>query len=277
MKKTKPIPLSRILHIENHKNYKVHLASWNGRDHPLDVYLRDLDEWQGWNEWRSEQDDFNRQYIFTLIDYYHESHVWLFGGIYEVVKRLEKTRAKGYEVALTDQYESLIGRLKVYWERTGRSKSRLMENCFNDFNVHEILPSEYEGEAFPGYEDINHDFNMLENIFRTSKSDWKSALENVKGVYLIMDKKNGKKYVGSAYGESGIWSRWSCYMETAHGYNDELTKLIRKKGMGYARENFRFTLLEYRPMKTDDNVIIDREKYWKEALLSRGEFGYNKN
>ena len=277
MKKTKPIPLSRVLHIENHKNYKVHLASWNGRDHPLDVYLRDLDEWQGWNEWRSEQDDFNRQYIFTLIDYYHESHVWLFGGIYEVVKRLEKTRAKGYEVALTDQYESLIGRLKVYWERTGRSKSRRMENCFNDFNVHEILPSEYEGEAFPGYEDINHDFNMLENIFRTSKSDWKSALENVKGVYLIMDKKNGKKYVGSAYGESGIWSRWSCYMETAHGYNDELTKLIRKKGMGYARENFRFTLLEYRPMKTDDNVIIDREKYWKEALLSRGEFGYNKN
>jgi hypothetical protein len=30
-------------------------------------------------------------------------------------------------------------------------------------------------------------------------------LENVKGVYLIVDKSNGKMYVGSAYGDTGIW------------------------------------------------------------------------
>ena len=271
------ISLSEILHIENPKDYKVHLASWNGYENPLDVFVRDREKWKEWNEWRSEKDDFNRQYIFTLIDYYHESNVWLFGGIYEVVKRLEKTRDKGYEVALTDQYKSLIGRLKVDWKRTGRTKSRRMENYFDAFTVNEILRSEYEGEAFPGYEDINHDFHILENIFKSSKSDWEPALANVKGVYLIMDKSSGKKYVGSAYGKWGIWSRWSCYMGTGHGYSDELTKLIRKKGIGYARENFRFTLLEYRPMKTDDNVIIGRESYWKEALLTRGDLGYNKN
>jgi len=100
---------------------------------------------------------------------------------------------------------------------------------------------------------------------------------NVKGVYLIVDKNNGKKYVGSAYGDGGIWSRWSCYMGTGHGWNDELTKLIQKEGMGYAMENFRLSLLEHRSMKTDDNVIIQRESFWKEALLTRGCFGYNKN
>jgi len=56
-----------------------------------------------------------------------------------------------------------------------------------------------------------------------------------------------------------------------------LTKLISKNGVDYARQNFRFSLLEYRPMKTDDNEIIGRESFWKEVLLTRGQFGYNRN
>jgi hypothetical protein len=35
--------------------------------------------------------------------------------------------------------------------------------------------------------------------------------------------------------------------------------------------------LEYRAMKTDDKTIFERESYWKEVLLTRGNFGYNKN
>ncbi len=83
-------------------------------------------------------------------------------------------------------------------------------------------------------------------------------------------------YVGSAYGETGIWSRWGCYIGTGHGWNDELTKLIKIYGIDYARQNFQFSLLEYRSMKTDDNVIIEREQYWKRVLLT-GTFGYNRN
>ncbi|TOM66562.1 hypothetical protein CGH71_23640, partial [Vibrio parahaemolyticus] len=129
----------------------------------------------------------------------------------------------------------------------------------------------------PGYENINHDFSALLPIFKNQKADWKSALSNVKGVYVIFDKSNGKKYVGSAYGEHGIWSRWGCYIGTGHGWNDGLTDLISQNGFDYALKNFKITLLEYRPMKTDDNTIIERESYWKEVLLSRNAFGYNKN
>ena len=118
---------------------------------------------------------------------------------------------------------------------------------------------------------------MLEYIFSHAKSDWKAALQNVKGVYVITDKNNGKRYVGSAFGSAGIWARWSSYIKNAHGHNDELTKLIKEKGKDYARENFKFALLEYRSMKTDDSAIIARENYWKEVLLSRGDYGYNKN
>lgn len=271
------IKLNDILDFEDEKTYKVHLANWNGDNHPLDIFVSDKERWKGWNSYRGEKDDFNRQYIFSLMDYYHEPNTWLFGGVYEVLKRFNKTKSKGYEIELTEQFKPLIGRLKIKWQRSGRAKARRLENCLGDFEVSEILREEYTGEVFCGYENINHDFHILENIFLTGKPDWKAALENVKGIYLIMDKGNGKRYVGSAYGDSGIWSRWSCYIGNGHGHNDELTKIIKAKGKDYARENFRFSLLEYRPMKTDDKDVIARESYWKEALLTRGEFGYNKN
>jgi len=170
----------------------------------------------------------------------------------------------------------MIGRLKLHFVRLGRAKALRLENYLEQLFVSEIIKTEYTGEVFCGYENINHKFSALETIFGQSKSDWKAALENVKGIYLITDISIGKRYVGSAFGEAGIWSRWSCYVGTGHGWNDEPTKLIKKNGRDYARENFVFNRLEYRSMKTDDKTVIEREGYWKEAMMSRGEYGYNK-
>ena len=94
---------------------------------------------------------------------------------------------------------------------------------------------------------------------------------------MITDISNGKRYVGSAYGVTGLWSRWASYVGTGHGHTDDLTQIIATYGLDYARRNFRFALLEHRTMKTDDLVIIQREKYWKDVLLTRSEYGYNKN
>ncbi len=271
------IKLTEILRIDNPGEYKVHLANYNGVSQPLDVFVRSKEEWHIWNSWRIEKDEFNRKYIFSLIDFYPESNIWLFGGIFEVLERLDIRHNIGYKIKLTDIFKKHIGRLKIHWVRKGRVRAIKFEHYIDAFTVVELLKEEYSGEKFCGYENINHDFSKLENIFSNEKPDWKGSLENVKGVYVITDKSNGKKYVGSAYGDSGIWSRWSCYMNNGHGNNDELSKIIRKKGMDYARNNFRISLLEYRSMKTDDNTIINRESFWKEVLLSRGEFGYNKN
>jgi hypothetical protein len=271
------IQLKDIINVESPKKYKIHLANWNGHDQPLDLFVRDRERWKGWNSYRGEKDEFNREYIFSVIDFYHEPNIWLFGGVYTVLYRSEERHAHSYKVELTNQYKEMIGRLKLHFSRPGRAKSLRLENYIDQFFVSEILKTEYTGEVFCGYENINHEFTALESIFEQSKSDWKAALENIKGVYLITDLSNGKRYVGSAYGEFGIWSRWSCYISNGHGWNDELTKLIKEKGKDYARENFVFSLLEYRPMKTDDKAVTDRECYWKEVMLSRGKYGYNKN
>lgn len=279
-KKMKEIPIQEIIRIENLSEYKLHLGCWNQYHQPLDLFVSDFNIWKGWNEWIGKRNDFNRKYIFSMIDYYHEPNKWLFGGIFEVKERYLDKRDEdgGYKVELVSEYENLIGRLIIDYPRTtGRGRAFRLENYFDQFRISEILKTKYSGESFCGYENINHDFTSLETIFKTQKLDWKGALENTKGVYVIIDKSNGKKYVGSAYGEFGIWSRWACYIGTGHGWNDELTKLIKEEGFDYARRNFKFSILEIWSMKTADNTIIQRENYWKEVLLSRGKYGYNKN
>lgn len=269
--------LSRLVELEDPTKYKMHLASWNGESRPLDVFVRDKAEWSLWNSWRSSKDDFNRKFILSLVEFYPDPGTWLFGGIYEVLSRGSVDHSHSYTVALTKQGEELIGRLKIRFSRSGRAKAIRLENYIEDLIVDELFKSGYTGQVFPGYENITLDFQDLEHIIRTSKPDWRGALLNVKGIYVIFDKSNGKKYVGSAYGGTGVWSRWSTYINTGHGFTDELSKIIESHGIEYARSNFRVSLLEYRPARTDDQIIRDRENYWKVALMSRLPYGYNKN
>lgn len=272
------IKLNDILHLSDEKirKYKLHLAAASEGTQPLDVFIRDKEEWKGWNEYKGDgKNVWTRDYIFTLIPDYHKSNKYIFGGVFKVEKRLKDH----YEVSLTDQYSPFIGRLVVDFYRYPGMMGRgfYFENHIDKFVVTELLDKPYAGVDFPGYDNIDIDFPSLEFVIKNQKQDWKVALENMKGVYLIVDKKNGKKYVGSAYGDSGIWSRWCCYIGSGHGGNDELVKVIEANGIDYSRENFKFSVLEVFTMKTDDESIIRRESFWKEVLLTRGKFGYNNN
>ena len=272
-----PIPLPSLLPKANPEDFKVHLASQASNIQPLDEFVRDPAAWDKWNTWRYHRDDFNKPYIFSLMDFYPEPDNWLFGGVYKVLSRRTENNSHSYDVESVADYEEFVGRLKIRFKRPGRNRSIRLEKYYHEMIVYELLAERYSGERFPGYESINHEFRTLEEIFKNQRPDWKAALENVKGIYVIFDQSNGKKYVGSAYGEAGIWSRWNAYINTGHGWTDELTKLINAMGIEYARQNFRVVLLEYRPARTDDSILIDRETFWKKALLSHGPHGYNKN
>lgn len=278
-----PIKLNSILNLSETDlwNYKLHLAAWNGYEHPLDVFVRDFDEWKGWNKWRKNRDDFNRDYIFTLIPDYRRPGKYIFGGVFRVVERYQDFAETeiGYRVELAEQYKELIGRLVIdFYRYQGlRGRAFIFANYINDMTVAEITEKPYGGIDFPGYENILLQFDMLELLVNNQKQDWIVALGNVKGVYVICDKSNGKKYVGSAYGGAGIWSRWSCYANTGHGYNDDLVSVIQKEGKDYARRYFQFSVLEVISMRADDDYVVHRESFWKEVLLTKTKFGYNKN
>jgi hypothetical protein len=267
------IMLRNIWPTSTPENYKLHFARWNGENQPLEVWVRDKQEWQRWQEYRPSRDDFNRPFIFSLIQFYHESDVWLFGGVFRVLKR----HADRYEVELTDEAVGFVGRLKLrspYRERATRVR---FESHYPELEVQEVLREPYSGRSFPGFEDIDLSFEELETLVRNSRPDWKAALASVKGIYLISDIKTGKRYVGSAYGEQGVWARWCGYVATGHGGNVELRTLVNDPTLDYCRKSFRFALLEGRPVPTPDEVILGREAFWKRVLLSRGEHGLNRN
>ena len=100
------------------------------------------------------------------------------------------------------------------------------EKHYGKLEVAEILREPYSGRVFPGYENIDLTFSELETLVLRGRPDWKQALELAKGIYLITDTKTEKRYIGSAYGNVGIWSRWSNYVVTGHGGNVELRALV---------------------------------------------------
>ena len=123
------IYIKDILPIDNLKEYKLHLGCWNGHNQPLDLFVSDFKIWKAWNEWKGTKNEFNRKYIFSVIDYYHEPDKWLFGGIWEVKKRhLEKSReGGGYEIELVPEYQNLIGRL-VLKHKTDRRNNMYLHS-----------------------------------------------------------------------------------------------------------------------------------------------------
>jgi hypothetical protein len=255
---------------EQIKKTKIHFAiGAEKKEEPLRSFLNG-----NFKEWQEVQrnKNFERDYILSLI--YYGKNEWLFGGIYKRIGLKEEDGKFIYTTELLDNANELIGRLIIKYEKLFRQSYTYAETCINEFDLLEILRKKYSIEPFPGYENVRIDFELLKTIILKEEESWKTALSNVKGVYLISDIKTGKLYVGAAYGENAFWNRWTNYIRTGHGGNEGLKNLIREKGVEYAK-NFQFAILETSNMKEDD-AVKSRESFWKNVLLSK-EFGYNKN
>ena len=257
--------------------YKVHFAVWNQIKHPIDVLATSPEEWQGWNSWRSVKNDFNRDFIFSVAQDKHDPTLWLFGGIWQVLERRAQQQAHSYTVALReDLMGPFIRRLWIRHKRSGRNSRQLMESALPAMAVASILEEPFVGDPFPGHDRINHSLADLQAVVSQARADWRVALESMKGVYVIHDQETGLRYVGSAYGDTGIWQRWATYAATLHGGNVGLKALLDQKGDEYYRTNMRFALLEYWSMRTDDDHVLQRESYWKDVLHARS-LGHNRN
>lgn len=258
---------------------KIHVAQKAGSTRPIDVFTRSFDEWQNsWNGAYHSNHCWNRKYIFSMIELPNQQDCWLFGGVFHVISVKPEGSRMFYKVGLSTEWEALIGRLVIMWVKDARAKGRKAESMLEQMSINEILPDVYVGEDFPGYSNINHSYEIIETLWNESKPDWVAALTHCQGVYLITDIETGLRYVGSAYGEDGIWSRWGMYFKTGgHGNNKLLKALVIEKGISYVRKNFQISLLEHASSRDSEQHIIQREAYWKEVLLTRGKFGLNEN
>jgi hypothetical protein len=273
-----PISLATLLPPDfDPTQFKLHCAVYNGEVFPIDALANDRDQWQRWNSWRNVNDDFNRRFIFSLAQDRQDPTLWLFGGIWEVVGRRPEPRQHSYDVVLrNDLMGAFIKRLYIRLPLAGRNRRRNLEACLNDMTVSMIAEEPFDGDPFPGLDRINHSLAEIQMIVKQGRPDWRIALEHMKGVYVIHDATTGEPYVGSAYGDTGIWQRWPHYALTLHGDNVGLKAHLATKGEDYFRNTMRFALLEFWSMRTDDQHVIDRETYWKGVLISRS-LGHNRN
>jgi hypothetical protein len=135
---------------------------------------------------------------------------------------------------------------------------------------------------FTRYEDVLLSYDELKKIIDTNNPEWKAKLEACNCVYLILDKSNGKQYVGVTYKDTsngwkaGIWNRWSEYAKTGHG-NDKKLKELCDDNPNYAKAFFQWSILEILPINVIPKVATSRETIYKEKLGTRNNENYNSN
>ena len=275
----KKILIDDLLHIPTDiaSNVKVKFNQHDGHDDPMELYLREPEIVNTqWLFWRNKQRYFNiGQIAICLLKLSYDT--WLLTTIKRVNKELGVLDGINYEGEELDEYRQYYGRVIIKYHKTAQTQGMYYPTVCNDLEVLQLLPTAFDGDEFPGYDNVRLSYTQLSAILERRKQSWIAALENQKAVYLITDTYNGKLYVGSATSDNGmLLQRWGNYVANGHGGNKELIALVKEKGFDYVKQHFQYSILENYNAKIDDHIVLKRESWWKEALQSR-RFGYNSN
>lgn len=269
-----PIKLNELLQIKDLSNVKIRFnlmfrANWN----PIETFKNgDLDvmlEGQYWNY--SKRKSFKPGDItIGFVKINPKENFWLLFHVGRITKDLNIQDGVGYEWEVLSDYEKYFGRVIIKYKNKSQAMIRIAKTVIDNCEISQILPDTFDNDIFPGYEKVNISWPELARAIE--KDTWKTALENQKGVYLLTDQSSGQLYVGSAYGQDMILGRWKHYIKNGHGGNEGLKGL----SFNHIKKNFKYSILDIYKSTTDDQIIINRENWWKQVLLSR-EFGFNKN
>jgi len=264
------IKLNDILQIEDLNNTKIRFLM-NDEHHPIEQFESKDDKLLDGHYWNYKSKSYKiGQKTFGFIKIKANEDLWLLHHASEITKVLNIMDGPGYEYNILRQYEKYFGRLIIKYKNTATQLIQYASTVIDKCEIYKILPDIFDNDIFPGYDKVNISWEDLSRVLQ--KGNWRTALENQKGVYLITDISNGKRYVGSAYGKDMLLGRWEDYKETGHGGNKDLKGLP----LAHIKANFRYSILDIFKSTTEDDVIREREGWWKEVLLSR-KFGYNKN
>jgi len=187
-------------------------------------------------------------------------------------KNLEN--AKWYNLEPLIGFEDLKQRIIINWGQ-GTLAWVQKYNKKNTKEIIEILPTGYVKE-FTDYLNFTLSYNELKKMteYPEANKRWIDKLSSVSGIYLILDKKTGNQYIGSAYGVNGIWGRWNNYVKNYHGGNKQLIELLERDNNYYL--NFQWAILETLPANLSKEKVISYEIRYKEKLGTRA-FGLNSN
>jgi len=170
---------------------------------------------------------------------------------------------------LLETYENRLiidwGRATLAWHQKGTIEKPIVA----------ILPNEQK--VFSGFEDLLLDYDELKEIIENRQvyESWYTALSSIYAIYLIVDRSTGKQYVGSAYGQNGLWGRWEEYVRTRHGNNKRMKELLRDDRERY--HQFQFSILQILQKNITSEEVIHLESLYKRKLQTLYPLGMNDN
>ena len=233
-------------------------------------------------KWQSEQSDERMKNVDYLVVFLGEEHCECrFIGVFRNYGSLYSTGegVSVYDIREVEGFDVFKNIVVIEW---GKGTLSWMQNWTTNKEVKRIEQiNDRDGiPLFTRYEDVVLSLPQLKKV--VENREWRSKLESLNCVYLILNKENGKQYVGVTYRDAnpgrknGILSRWTEYAQTGHGNNKRLVELLAEKGINYAEQNFQWTILETLPLNVTPKVAVDRESLYKEKFGTR-EHGYNEN
>lgn len=267
---------------EELKNTKIRFCQWNGEDNPIDLYKKNPNELLNWHYWNSQS---YKEGQLTIGIVKLDGDDWLLFTVGKILKNLKLDyRGVGYEYETLGyveekgiDYSDFYGRVIISYHKKMMSQFPNANTVIDEFIVKEILPSQFTGFDFPGYEKVSLSYNDLETIINGNYPSYKNALEHQQAVYVLTDRNNGKLYVGSATSmDKMLLARWKGYITTFHNGNKDLKELLEKEGPEYFKKYFQYSILENFNSNVDYHYVLERESYWKKVLDTRNH-GYNKN
>ncbi len=278
------ITIHKILEIYGVDPSKVRLVRHGNKEIPIrETFLNDLQRLEFYQSYQNPNRFGNAKAIVVFAPYYRTTALflglWDIHGYTENSKFTEETLSvlrkhnlpeswfndhARYDLKRNTVLDDLSERLVIEW---GSATVAWVQS--RDKEVVEIKGKKSIGD-FQSFSLVDLDFRDLQNLIQYPDTNltWVKTLSSVNGVYLIKDQTEEKLYVGSAYGDKGIYGRWSAYAKTGNGGNHEL--------MSLNPANFKFSILEIVPATTTADGVIDCENRWKEKLGTR-QFGLNKN
>lgn len=213
--------------------------------------------------------------VFKGVDYIvsfigEEGNFARFIGVFGITGKEVTEFGFKYEMYDISKYDDLKERVIIRWENAICWHQWIK----NEMEIVEICPGLHY-KRFTDYFDLILSYSELEEIILNQYSDWKAVLSSIKGIYLITDTNTGKLYVGSAYGENGIWGRWCDYIATSgHGNNKLLKRLICSNSE--RKYSLQFSILMILPKTVTPDEAISKEQLFKRKLGSNS-FGLNAN
>lgn len=252
------------------KNAKIKLVRHKDQRQDLyNLYRTEYDEFLKYQNSQSKDVFRNVDYIVSFIG--EDGNRSRFIGVFKITDR--KTINENhfeYQMVRENGFEDLTERVIIVW-KTAISWHQWIKNKMEVIEIQAGL----HYRQFTDYSDFILDFHELKEIVNNQYSDWKKMLSITKGIYLISDTNSGKLYVGSAYGEEGIWGRWCKYISTnGHGNNKMLKEQI-DFDKDYAK-HFQFSILMLLPRTVTSDQAIKKERLFKNKL-GTNSFGLNSN